>query len=74
MAEALSKGKELHDLTLEALQAISPLIQSDVYPFLEVESMVNRRKSLGGTALENVKSALALAKASLKKTGTTHES
>lgn len=74
VADALSKGKELHDLTLETLQAISPLIQNDIYSFLEVESMVNRRKSLGGTAFENVKSALALAKASLKKTGTAHES
>lgn len=65
VAAALKKGKELHDLTLEELQVFSPLIESDIYRFLKVENMVNRRLSSGGTAVENVKAALAAAKKTL---------
>ena len=66
VADAIKKGKELHDLTLEELQAFSPLIGSDIYRFLKVESMVNRRISSGGTAVVNVKAALTVAKEALK--------
>jgi len=66
VAAALKKGKELHELTLEELQIFSPLIESDIYRFLKVENMVNRRMSSGGTAVENVKAALDAAKKTLK--------
>ncbi|MEA3231795.1 MAG: argininosuccinate lyase, partial [Thermodesulfobacteriota bacterium] len=69
VAEAIKKGKELHDLTLEELQVFSPLIGSDIYRFLKVESMVNRRMSSGGTAAENVKASLVAAKEALKTGG-----
>ena len=73
VADAIKKGKELHDLTLEELQIFSAQIGSDIYPFLKVENMVNRRISPGGTAVENVKTALAAAKATLKKSRYNHE-
>ncbi|RTZ97811.1 MAG: argininosuccinate lyase [Deltaproteobacteria bacterium] len=68
VAAALKQNKELHELSLAALQAFSPLIESDVYRFLEVDSMVNRRLSPGGTALENVKNAIRTAEKRLRKT------
>jgi len=73
VADAIKKRKELHDLTLEELQIFSPQIGSDIYPFLKVENMVNRRISSGGTAVENVKTALAAAKATLKNSRYNHE-
>ena len=68
VAEALAKNKELHELTLGTLQHFSSRIDSDVYRFLEVDSMINRRLSPGGTALSNVKMAVEAARETLRNT------
>jgi argininosuccinate lyase len=68
VAGALKEGKELHELTLDGLQVYSSLIESDVYQFLEVENMVNRRTSLGGTARVNVEKAIEAARKALGNT------
>ena len=65
VAYALKKGKELNDLTLEELQSFSENISEDVYRVLTPQAMVDRRLSPGGTATENVKDAIALAKKEL---------
>jgi argininosuccinate lyase len=56
---ALSKKKELHELTLQELQTFSGLIQEDVFSYLEIRRMIERRTSYGGTAGKNVCRAIA---------------
>lgn len=63
---ALDKDKELHELALEELKPFSSLIKKDVFNILSIDQMINRRKSFGGTAKENVMAAIKEAKKSLK--------
>ncbi|MDI6796756.1 MAG: argininosuccinate lyase, partial [Desulfatibacillaceae bacterium] len=62
VAYALAQGKELEELSLEELCSFDKNIRKDIYDFLTLESVVSRRKSLGGTAPQLVKKALAQAK------------
>ena len=55
---AISKKKELHELTLEELQTFSDLIQADIFSYLEIRQMIERRTSYGGTAGKNVRRAI----------------
>ncbi|MFH1102943.1 MAG: argininosuccinate lyase [Pseudomonadota bacterium] len=64
---AMSKGKELQDLTIEELKAVSSFIDKDVYRILEVDSMINRRTSYGGTAKRCVLSAIETGKTRIKE-------
>ncbi|QEA58571.1 argininosuccinate lyase [Leuconostoc koreense] len=45
----------LQKMSLSDLQAVAPQIDEDIYEKLQSETAVNRRTSLGGTAVENVK-------------------
>lgn len=45
----------LQKMSLSDLQDVSPQIEEDIYDKLQSETAVNRRTSLGGTAVENVK-------------------
>jgi len=63
---ALKKGKELHELTLAELQTFSSLVKEDIFDFLSIEQVINRRRSFGGTASENVAAAIKTAEAELK--------
>jgi argininosuccinate lyase len=65
VAYGLSKGKELQDMTVAELKAFSPLIEDDVFSFLETRNIIDRRISIGGTASGNVKTAIADAKSLL---------
>lgn len=58
---ALGQNKELDQLTLAELQQFSHLIEADIFDFLKVETVVNRRNSYGGTGAEAV--ALAIKEA-----------
>jgi len=62
---AIEHGKRLEELPLEVLKGFSPLIEEDVYQALDVRQCVAARKSLGGTAPEEVEKGLARAKALL---------
>ncbi len=62
---ALDKDKELHELTLKELKSFSTLIKKDIFNILSTEQMINRRKSFGGTAKENVMAAIKKAEKSL---------
>jgi argininosuccinate lyase len=53
MAEA--KGVTLEGLALEAMQAVEPRINRDVFSVLSVENSVKSRRSYGGTAPQNVR-------------------
>jgi argininosuccinate lyase len=58
-------NKELQELSLKELKSFSSLIDEDVYSILSVEKMIDRRKSFGGTAKENVLKAIATAETEL---------
>ncbi|WP_462157375.1 argininosuccinate lyase [Pseudoalteromonas sp. GB56] len=59
---AIGEGKNLEQLTLEQFQAVSPVIESDVYPVLELDACLAARKALGGTSPEQVSLAIKQAK------------
>ncbi|MGB5615576.1 MAG: argininosuccinate lyase, partial [Desulfobacterales bacterium] len=63
---ALAHNKELHDLSLDELKSFSALIQEDVFEILSTEAMIDRRRSAGGTSTENVRAAIATARAVLE--------
>ena len=63
---ALGRNKELHELTLDELKNFSTLIKEDIYETLTLKQMINRRNSSGGTATENVKSAIKKAEKMVK--------
>jgi len=62
---AIDQGKELDQLELETLRGFSGLIRKDVYQWLSVEQVVDRRISAGGTGKEAVLAAIAAAEAEL---------
>lgn len=62
VAYAISAGKRLEDLTLEEWQGLSPLADAGLFAHLSLESALNARDVLGGTAPSRVKEALAHAK------------
>jgi argininosuccinate lyase len=66
VAYAVGQGKELHELSLTELRQISGQIGKDVFEFLDIRKSVDRRGSFGGTATENVKTAIAAARNALQ--------
>ncbi|MBU1181502.1 MAG: argininosuccinate lyase [Proteobacteria bacterium] len=64
---AIGEKKELHELTLEEMRSFSSLFSSDVFDVLTPASMIERRKSFGGTAAENVLPAIKKAKKDIGK-------
>jgi argininosuccinate lyase len=64
---ALDKKMELHELTLEELKSFSSLFDKDIFDVLTIEEMINRRKSFGGTATENVLAAIKEAEKELEE-------
>jgi argininosuccinate lyase len=62
VAQALSQNKELHDLSLAELQAFSALIDETVFAALQLEHVVERRISWGGTATRRVREAIQKAR------------
>jgi len=63
---ALSRKKELHELTLKELKSFSSHFKKDIFKILTTDQMINRRKSVGGTALQCVKSEIKKAEKDLK--------
>ena len=59
---AIELKQELQDLSLEEFQKFSPLIERDVYEALSLESTLNSKSQIGGTARPSVESALATAR------------
>ena len=57
VAFGIESGRDLADMTLEELQAFSPLIGDDVHESLTLEGSVRARDHLGGTAPERVRAA-----------------
>jgi len=55
---AQQHGKELEELSLDTLKSFSPVVGQDIFQYLDVRRGVDRRRSTGGTALENVSAAV----------------
>jgi argininosuccinate lyase len=66
VAYAAAAGKELHALSLKELRTFSSLIEEDVFAQLSLEQVINRRRSFGGTATENVTAAIAAAEKEIR--------
>jgi argininosuccinate lyase len=62
VAMGISTGKDLSELKLEELQQFSDKIESDVFEVLTLEGSVASRNHIGGTAPEQVRKAIALAR------------
>jgi argininosuccinate lyase len=62
---AIGRKMELHELPLEELAALSPLIEADVYAALSLEETLATKSQTGGTSPARVAEALAVARASL---------
>ncbi|MEW5894031.1 MAG: argininosuccinate lyase [Pseudomonadota bacterium] len=62
---AEAKGCDLADLPLTELQGFSNLIADDVYAVLTLEGSLAARQHIGGTAPEQVRAAIARARARL---------
>jgi argininosuccinate lyase len=69
VAYASNKKKELHELTLKELKSFSSHFKKDIFNILGTEQMINRRKSIGGTALECVRAAINKAEKELANNG-----
>jgi len=69
VAACLESGKELLDLSLAELHAFSKRFEEDVFSELELEAVVNRRRSLGGTAPEEVDRQIAAMRQHIEQSG-----
>ncbi|MGM0122762.1 argininosuccinate lyase [Enterococcus sp. AZ194] len=58
------KGIYLQEVPFADYQAISPLIEEDIYTTLASKTAIQRRHSFGGTGFDQVKNAIARAKQS----------
>lgn len=62
VALGVKTGRDLSEMTLDELQAFSPMIEEDVFKVLTLEGSVAARDHLGGTAPHQVKLQIAAAK------------
>jgi argininosuccinate lyase len=60
------QGIYLQDVPLEDYQALSPLIEVDIYQALASKTAVERRHSYGGTGFDQIKAAIARSKKTLE--------
>lgn len=60
--QAIDRGVELNELTLDELNSISPLIEPDVFEALSLERTLETKSQIGGTAPERVAAELQAAK------------
>jgi argininosuccinate lyase len=61
----IETGQDLAQMPLAELRRFSPIIQEDVFAVLTVEGSVAARKHIGGTAVEQVRAAIARAQVRL---------
>ncbi len=65
VALALDRGVDLQELDLATLREVSSHFEDDVYPALDVETVVDARDSYGGTARRRVEEQLVRARSAL---------
>ncbi|MGM7317910.1 argininosuccinate lyase [Idiomarina sp. ST10R2A5] len=59
--QAIQAKKPLEDMPLEAFQAVVPVIDQDVYDWLTLDALLEKRCALGGTSPQRVNEALKAA-------------
>ncbi|MGX7051862.1 argininosuccinate lyase [Leuconostoc palmae] len=64
--EGIQQHVPLQKMSLAVLQSAAPEIEDDIYQVLQSETAVNRRTSISGTAVENVKKEILRHKAMLE--------
>jgi argininosuccinate lyase len=62
----IRKGKELSDCSLDELRTFHKAFGEDVFSFIEISNVIDRRKSMGGTSTSRVKEAIARARKELE--------
>jgi argininosuccinate lyase len=62
VAYCINKNCDLAELDLAELRQFSPCIEQDVFDYLTLEGSVSARQHIGGTAPEQVKAAIKLAR------------
>jgi argininosuccinate lyase len=62
---AIGQGRELHELTIDECRRFSPLFDEDLFDAISLESSLAGKKQIGGTAPEQVRAELEMAKAAL---------
>lgn len=67
VAYAIEQQCDLSELSLEQLNSFSDLIESDVFDVLTLEGSLNARNHKGGTAPEQVRTAVAAARTALSQ-------
>lgn len=65
VAMAEEQGVELKDLSLADMQSVEPRIHVGIFDVLSVDASVSSRKAFGGTAPDNVRSAVKYARDNL---------
>mgnify|MGYP001549230236 CR=1 FL=1 len=63
VGHAAKKGCDLSELSLEELRSFSALVEKDVFNHITLDASVAARKTYGGTAPEQVRAAIARARA-----------
>jgi argininosuccinate lyase len=63
---AISKGKELNELSLDEMKDFSERIEKDVFETLSLEKTLSSKNQIGGTSVERVFEALDAAKRDLE--------
>ena len=61
----MEQGKELQEMTLEEFRGFSKAISEDILTVLDLKSSIDSRCSAGGTSLQQVQEAIALAEKEL---------
>jgi len=64
---ALAHGVSLEELTLEQMRSVDGRIDQSVFTALDLETVVDARDNVGGTARSRVLAAIAAARAALKE-------
>ncbi len=59
--QAIQAKKPLEDMPLEAFQSVAPVIEQDVYDWLTLDALLEKRCALGGTSPKRVNEALKAA-------------
>ncbi len=67
VSSCLQKNMNLWDMSFEEFKRFSPDIEADVMNSLTIDSSINSRKCIGGTARQVVKRAIGKAKKELLK-------
>ncbi len=66
VALGIQQSKDLQDLSLSDMQAVSALIQKDIFDALRLDQVVSVRNSYGGTSPKQVKAQIKMARKVLK--------